>query len=260
MSEDESEGSTEGQAEPEESQECFVIAPIGPPRSDTRDRTEGLLDEALRPVVKEFGLDVTAPYEIAEAGSIPKQVIQHLLEAELVIADLTDLNPNVMYELAVRHAKGKPVVPIADRNTSLPFDITTQRTIFYEDSMHGLSQLKPTLKNAVDEALSDDSPDNPIYNVQQDFRMREAVAGNDAMEYLLDRIDDIEASVSRDGDAPNEERVDDLEQRLSQLTKERERLDSEVKHLKDRLEKRNQELHRTEEQLERLRDEKESSD
>lgn len=221
MSEDESEGSTEGQAEPEESQECFVIAPIGPPRSDTRDRTEGLLDEALRPVVKEFGLDVTAPHEIAEAGSIPKQVIQHLLEAELVIADLTDLNPNVMYELAVRHAKGKPVVPIAERDTSLPFDITTQRTLFYEDSMHGLSQLKPKLNDAVEEALSNDSPDNPIFNAQQDFQMRQAVAGDDAMEYLIDRIDDIESSVSRDRREKSEELVNELEEQVRMLQEEK---------------------------------------
>lgn len=260
MSEAEPEVSTDGQAESDEAQECFVIAPIGPPRSDTRDQTEGLLDEAIRPVVMGFGLDVTAPHQIAEAGSIPKQVIQYLLGSELVIADLTDLNPNVMYELAVRHAKGKPVVPIAERDTSLPFDITTQRTIFYEDSMHGLSQLKPTLEDAVEEALSDDSPDNPIYNAQQDFQMREAVAGDNTMEYLLDRIDDIESSVSRDGGAPNEERVDDLEQRLSQLTKEREQFNHEVERLKDRLEEKNQELYKTKEELERLRDEKESSD
>ncbi len=259
MSEDEPEGSTDGQAEPVESQECFVIAPIGPPRSDTRDQTEGLLDEAIRPVLKGFGLDVTAPHEIAEAGSIPKQVIQHLLEAELVIADLTDLNPNVMYELAVRHAKGKPVVPIAERDTSLPFDITTQRTIFYEDSMHGLSQLKPTLEDAVEEALSDDSPDNPIYNAQQDFQMREAVAGDNTMEYLLDRIDDIESSVSRDGGVPNEEKVAELERQLSSLSSKNEKYSFEVERLRERLEERENELHRTKDELERLRQEKESS-
>lgn len=248
MSEDETEASTDGQAESEEVQECFVIAPIGPPRSDTRDQTEGLLDEAIRPVVKGFGLDVTAPHEIAEAGSIPKQVIQHLLGAELVIADLTDLNPNVMYELAVRHAKGKPVVPIAERDTSLPFDITTQRTIFYEDSMHGLSQLKPTLKDAVDEALSDDSPDNPIYNAQQDFQIREAVAGDDAMEYLLDRIDDIESSVSRDKGGMPEEKIAELQERVVQL-KDRNT------QLKRELDERNAELDETRREIELLREE-----
>lgn len=251
MSEDEPEASTNEKAGSEAAQECFVIAPIGPPRSDTRDQTEGLLDEAIRPVVNGFGLDVTAPHEIAEAGSIPKQVIQHLLGAELVIADLTDLNPNVMYELAVRHAKGEPVVPIAERDTSLPFDITTQRTIFYEDSMHGLSQLKPTLENAVEEALQDETPDNPIYNAQQDFQMREAVAGDNAMQYLLDRIDDIESSVSRDQSGILEEEAAELEEQVRKLRVQRE-------ELKNRLQDRNERHHKLQQELEYLRNEKSS--
>lgn len=177
--------------------ECFVIAPIGDPRTETRRQTDGLLREAIRPVIEDdLGLEVTAAHELPEAGSITRQVLQHLLEAELVVADLTELNANVMYELAVRHAKGRPVVPIAERGTSLPFDITTERTIFYEEGFHGLSKLKPKLVEAAQAALEDQEPDNPIYRAKQDFAMREAVAGDDKMEFILDRLDDIESSLS----------------------------------------------------------------
>lgn len=187
----------DGEADPDGNRACFVVAPIGSPNSDVRNQTNGLLDEAIRPIVEEkLGLEVIAPHEIAEAGSITRQVIQRLLEAELVIADLTGLNANVMYELAVRHAKGRPVVPIAEKNTSLPFDITTERTIFYEESFHGLNDLKPKLEDAARAAIEDEEPDNPIYRAQQDFQMREAVAGDDKMEYVMDRLDDINSAIS----------------------------------------------------------------
>ena len=191
--------SANGHVEPDESDSpdtCFVIAPLGDKPSETRKRTNGLLDEAIRPVVEhKLGLEVVAPHEIAEAGSITRQVIQRLLDAELVVADLTDLNPNVMYEMAVRHAKGRPVVPIAQEGTALPFDITTERTLFYEESFHGLNELKPKLEDAARAALSDGEPDNPIYRAQQDFQMREAAADDDAMQYVMNRLDDIESSV-----------------------------------------------------------------
>ncbi|PQJ26765.1 hypothetical protein BSZ35_19140 [Salinibacter sp. 10B] len=203
MSDDTSDAAVDGQAnqesegaDSEEDGECFVIAPIGDPRSETRRQTDGLLDEAIRPVVEDrLDLKVTAAHQLPEAGSITRQVIQRLLEVELVVADLTRLNANVMYELAVRHAKGRPVVPIAEKSTSLPFDITTERTVFYEDSMHGLGELKPKLEKAARAALGDKEPDNPIYRAQQDFEMRKAAEG-DIMEYVIDRLDEIESSVS----------------------------------------------------------------
>ncbi len=198
MSENEPETLTNGKAETEGKGECFVIAPIGDPKSEIRNQTNGLLEEAIRPIIEEkLDLEVIAPHEIAEVGSIPRQVIQRLLEAKLVIADLTGLNANVMYELAVRHARGRPVVPIAEKGTSLPFDITTERTIFYEENFHGLNELKPKLEDAARTALEDEEPDNPIQRAQQDFAMREAVAGDDKMEFILDRLDGIESRLGK---------------------------------------------------------------
>jgi hypothetical protein len=69
-----------------------------------------------------------------EPGRITSQIISLLMEAELVIADLTTNNANVFYELSLRHAIGKPVIHMAAAGTNVSFDVRDNRTIFY--TMH----------------------------------------------------------------------------------------------------------------------------
>ncbi|KYK33270.1 MAG: hypothetical protein AYK19_14080 [Theionarchaea archaeon DG-70-1] len=57
------------------------------------------------------------------------------MEDDLVIADLTEKNPNVFYELAIRHAVRKPVVQIIKHDEKIPFDVVTQRTIHYDTDL-----------------------------------------------------------------------------------------------------------------------------
>jgi hypothetical protein len=49
-----------------------------------------------------------------------------------VIADLTDQNPNVFYELAIRHSSRKPLIQLMTSGQAIPFDVATERTIFYD--------------------------------------------------------------------------------------------------------------------------------
>lgn len=207
---------------------CFIISPLGTDDSETRRKADGLINSVLKPILTASGYKVIAPHEIDTPGSITRQVIQHLLEDELVIANLTELNPNVMYELAVRHAKRLPVVCLVERGTKLPFDIATERTIFYDNDMAGVEILKPKLTKAIKEAIEEMEPDNPIYRVVSDSIMREVTAKDDAQSYILKRLDDITFQLNRMRHSNDENLFRKSARRLSlSVSKNGETLNSE---------------------------------
>jgi len=109
---------------------CFVIGPIGDLGSETRKRSDFLLNNLIHPAVRECGFgDPLRADHIPEPGMITHQIIKHLVESSLVVADLTELNANVFYELAVRHMTRKPCIQFMVKGTKIPFDISGVRTI-----------------------------------------------------------------------------------------------------------------------------------
>jgi hypothetical protein len=110
---------------------CFVISQIGAENSPERVRA----DKVLRHVV-EKALDskyqIERADEIGKPGVITVQIIERLAAAELVVADLTGGNPNVYYELALRHHFAKPVVHIIERGAVAPFDVNPMRYVEYD--------------------------------------------------------------------------------------------------------------------------------
>jgi hypothetical protein len=110
---------------------CFVICPIGAADSSIRKRSNQVLKYIVNPVLGDR-YNVLRADQLAEPGVITHQIVEYVLNAELAVIDLTGSNPNVMYELALRHATGKAFVQIADVREKLPFDIGTQTTILFD--------------------------------------------------------------------------------------------------------------------------------
>lgn len=145
---------------------CFVIAPIGRAGSDVRTKSDQLLRHIIKPCTKELGFTAVRADEMQSPGMIPTQVIRKIIDAPLVVADLSGHNPNVFYELAVRHAQQKPVIHMIDSNESIPFDVAQFRTIQYDlSNPDSVAACKTQLAKHIEEVLRDPTiVDNPIAN------------------------------------------------------------------------------------------------
>ena len=109
---------------------CFVVSAFG---TDTEEqtRTKQVLRHLVRKVLVPRGYKVIRADEIDEEGLITNQIIGHLLQDALVVADLTGSNPNVFYEVAVRHAANKPIVHLITAGDTIPFDVAHMRAVPY---------------------------------------------------------------------------------------------------------------------------------
>ena len=123
---------------------CFAIMPIGKPDSDVRKHS----DKVYRHIIKKALEENNPPYhciradEVSRPNNIIRDVVQHLYDADVVIADLTDQNPNVFYEVGVTHAVGQNLLPIIQGRSRIPFDLHDEATIRYADSEDGLRKLQ----------------------------------------------------------------------------------------------------------------------
>ncbi|MBX7210377.1 MAG: hypothetical protein K1X78_18845 [Verrucomicrobiaceae bacterium] len=146
---------------------CFVIMPIksGPEFEHFRAVFENL----IKPTVEKHGYDVKRADDLKGGGSISKDIILPLAQADLVVADLTGLNPNVFYELGVRHAlRGKGTIMLLDesRGDPIPFDITTYRVLRFCADIKGMGALTREMDQYIKEMEGGhiDTRDNMVHD------------------------------------------------------------------------------------------------
>ena len=183
----------------ETKERCFIITPIGDDTDPIRRHIDGVIDAIISPALGDK-YEIVVAHKICEPGSITKQIISEIYNDRLVIANITNRNPNVMYELALRHAIGKPVITIAEKGTSLPADIISQRTIFYHNDAKGVLELKEELIKTESE-IDFENASGPIYEVLGDIHrdtmiIEKATDDNhdeiEPLKYILHRLDQIE--------------------------------------------------------------------
>ena len=142
---------------------CFVIGPIGDEDSDIRERANLTFEYIIKPIVEEFGYSLTRADHINESGMITSQIIDQIVDSSLVIADLSDNNPNVFYELAIRHIVQKPYIHMIKSGQDIPFDITGMRAIYFNVDLESAHKAKEDLHNQIKSIENNQfKPNNPI--------------------------------------------------------------------------------------------------
>jgi hypothetical protein len=149
---------------------AFVIRPFGVDKKDSKGKVlnfERVHTELIGPALTEAALEGSTTGEIVDAGNIREDMFSLILEADLVICDVTIHNANVFYELGIRHAlrKRRTILikgeKVADE---VPFDLLTDRYCAYDidDPKSALPKLVEMVKATL---LSDRETDSPIFKM-----------------------------------------------------------------------------------------------
>ena len=129
---------------------CFVVCPIGEDNSNTRNRSDKLLKHIIEPVCDKNNLKVIRVDTLNSSDSITNTIVEYLNTADLVIADLSDHNPNAFYEIGYRSALKKPIIHLKSKETSIPFDISSIRTFDYDlTDLDAVTELKQRLNKTI---------------------------------------------------------------------------------------------------------------
>lgn len=156
---------------------CFIIMPFSKAHDGEKELLKVDLDyiyqSMIKKAVEEYEVDgrkyfnEVLRYE-EKVGSIIKGIIQKIKDADLVIADLTGLNPNVMYELGVRHALKRGTIMLTQNFGSFPSDLRDYMTVVYgySTNIHDLTSnyenFKRDLHISIDQLLKTEKADSPV--------------------------------------------------------------------------------------------------
>jgi len=129
---------------------CFVIGPIGDqlaepgsPARTSYEESVQIFEEVITAACSQVGIDAYRADDIDAPGEIPDQIFQALRDETLVIADLTGANPNVMYELGIRHARGGCTLLLGEKDR-LPTSIRSAPSSLFARRMGSFRRATPS--------------------------------------------------------------------------------------------------------------------
>ncbi|VTS00588.1 hypothetical protein [Tuwongella immobilis] len=133
---------------------CFVVMAIGDQSYNGETVTAASLEDDYSNVIKEAlaqarpGLEIIRSDECSTPGTITTDILTRLMHSTFVVVDITYPNPNVFYELGIRHACKPGTILIRDAGAKIktPFDVSHQRYIEYRKTPAGIKELASSLR------------------------------------------------------------------------------------------------------------------
>ena len=180
----------------DKTKQLFIISPIGSEDSDTRIFFDKVMRHLIEPVGEQYNYEVVRADQLPRPGTITTQIIECLKEDDLVVADLSDLNPNVFYELAIRHAVDKPVIILAKKGTRIPFDLHSQRVIFYTLDPDDIKVAIEALKKQIETVESDNFVVDSPLTTQIQISTSKIVTDTELLERIFTMIKNMSENIN----------------------------------------------------------------
>lgn len=140
---------------------CFVIMPFSDTTGCTKEQWTEVFETMIKTAVEESGYNYECFRACLDVGNIIKDILLNLNRADVVIADLTDRNPNVFYELGVRHVLRDATILITQNIEHVPFDLRHYALIEYDwITRKGRDEFKDTIKRILARVESDPMDEN----------------------------------------------------------------------------------------------------
>lgn len=141
---------------------CFYITPIGDDGTEARKHADMMLKHLVEPATQDAGLEIRRADKIERSGNITQQILEYIVRSRLCIADLSFNNPNVFYELGVRHMTKLAAIQVVRKGDKIPFDVSQGRTIIVDTAdvytiMDRFESAKRELTEHIRNALSGDA-------------------------------------------------------------------------------------------------------
>lgn len=174
--------------------ECFVIMPVSKTRSCSKREWTNIFKEMIRPAVTGSRLSFTCERAKPRTGSFVRDILNELNTADVVIADLTDMNPNVYYELGVRHTLRNRTILIAQDMKYVPSDLQSYWVVAYKKGLSGLEDFKQRIREILREMIKNpEKPDSPVFDFLTEKNIsllsQEKVANLKKLAALVDELD-----------------------------------------------------------------------
>ena len=119
------------------------------------DEYNAFYKDVIKPISEEMGFECVRADEFHSSTPILTDIMKSIKESSAIIAEITPDNPNVFYEIGFAHAIAKPTILVCDRNREkLPFDLSSFRTLFYQNSISGKSKVESSLRKYLENILT----------------------------------------------------------------------------------------------------------
>lgn len=121
---------------------CFVLMPFEEPYTQ-------IYEKIIKPSVEAEGFKIVKSDDIFSTKSVIEDIWENINKASLIIAEISDNNPNVMYELGICHTIGKDVMMITQNPENIPFNFRHMRTYPYENDITKADELKANISSMI---------------------------------------------------------------------------------------------------------------